>query len=92
MVVSILAGLDVERLAFWGFSIAVLLAGVMVVLSRETVRAVVYLAGVFVGVAVLFLFLSSEFLAVVQVLINGGAVTVLILFAVMLTKREVVKA
>ena len=42
--------------------------------------------GLFVAVAGFFVLLSAEFLAVVQVLIYAGAVSILIIFAVMLTR------
>ena len=41
----------------------------------------------FIGVAGIYFLLQAEFLAVVQVLIYVGAITVLIIFAIMLTRR-----
>lgn len=83
--------IDIEWAVFAALSAITLLAAVMVLATRQTVRAVVYLAAVFVGVAALLFTLGAEFLAVVQLLINGGAVTVLILFAAMLTTRETLR-
>lgn len=57
-----------------------------VVLIRDLFRAALLLVAVFVAVGGYFVLLSAEFLAVVQVLIYAGAISVLIIFAVMLTR------
>lgn len=90
-VAGTLGGIDIELLVFAILSAVTLAAAVMVLTTRQTVRAVVFLAAVFVGVSGLLFMLGAEFLAVVQLLINGGAVTVLILFAAMLTTRETLR-
>lgn len=72
----------------------VLLAGAIVggagamLLSRNVVHAAFWLLEVMVAVAGLFLLLSAEFLALVQLMVYAGAVSVLILFTVMLTLRR----
>ncbi len=60
----------------------------MVVLSRNLLHAVLFLILSFVGVAGLYITLSADFVAVVQVLIYAGAIAVLMIFAVMLTPRS----
>jgi len=57
-----------------------------VVLMRNTVYAALFLILALLAVAGIYILLASEFLALVQVLIYGGAVTVLLLFALMLTR------
>lgn len=64
-----------------------LASGVAVVLLRNLVHAALMLGLSFVGVAGLYLLLHAEFMAVAQVLIYVGAITVLILFAIMLTRQ-----
>ena len=76
-----------QDIAFWALSIAAISAALGVVLVRNLFRAVLLLAGVFVAVAGFFVLLSAEFLAVVQVLIYVGAISVLFIFAVMLTRN-----
>jgi len=61
-------------------------AGV-VVLGRNIVRAAVALIFSFCGMAALYILLDAEFLAAVQVLIYVGGITILLLFAIMLTSR-----
>ena len=75
-----------QDIVFWVLSVAAIGAALGVVLVRDLFRAVLLLAGVFVAVAGFFVLLSAEFLAVIQVLIYVGAIAILIIFAVMLTR------
>ena len=63
-----------------------LFAAVGVVATRNVVYAAVFLLTALMGVAGLFVLLYAEFLALVQVLIYGGAIVIVILFALMLTR------
>lgn len=76
-----------EFLLFFIFAAMTLLGGIFVVTLRNLVRSVLAMILSFVGVAGLYLTLEAEFLAAIQVLIYVGAVSVLVLFAVMLTQR-----
>jgi len=62
-------------------------AAAVVVLGRNIVRAAVALIFTFCGMAALYVMLDAEFLAAVQVLIYVGGITILLLFAIMLTSR-----
>lgn len=66
----------------------VLGGGVGVVTSRNIVYAAFGLLATMMGVAALFLLAFAEFLALVQVLIYGGAVVIVIIFALMLTRLD----
>jgi NADH-quinone oxidoreductase subunit J len=59
-----------------------------VVLTRNIVYAAFALLASLMGVAGVFLLAFAEFLALVQVLIYGGAIVIVILFALMLTRLE----
>jgi len=69
-------------------AIAALGGSIMVVLSRNIVHAAFWLLEVMMAVAGLFMLLSAGFLALVQVMVYAGAVSVLVLFTVMLTLRR----
>lgn len=73
-------------LAFIIIAALTVIAGFMTVTLRNVFHAALALVGTFFGVAALYLMLEAEFLAVVQVLIYIGAIAVLILFAIMLTR------
>ena len=69
---------------FAGFVVA---AALVVVLGRNLVHSAIALIFTFFGVAALYVLLDAEFLAAVQVLIYIGGITILLLFAIMLTSR-----
>lgn len=62
-------------------------AGIVVVTARNLVHAALSLIVTFFGVAVLFVLLEAGFLATVQVVLYIGAISILIIFAIMLTRR-----
>lgn len=64
-------------------------SAVLVVTSRNVVHAALYLVMVLLSVAAVFLLMGAEFLAWTQVLVYVGAVVVLILFGLMLTKAPI---
>jgi NADH-quinone oxidoreductase subunit J len=66
-------------------------AAAVVVLGKNIVRAAVALIFSFCGMAALYVLLDAEFLAAVQVLIYVGGITILLLFAIMLTSRIAAK-
>ena len=73
-------------IAFWVISASTIIAAVAVVQLRDLFRAALFLVVAFFGVAGMFILLRAEFLAVVQVLIYVGAISVLIIFAVLMTR------
>jgi NADH-quinone oxidoreductase subunit J len=54
---------------------------------RNVIHAALWLIASFFGVAALYMLLEAEFIAVVQVLVYVGAISILILFAIMLTRQ-----
>jgi NAD(P)H-quinone oxidoreductase subunit 6 len=75
-----------EAVAFYALAAIILASGTVVVTSRNIVHSAVALIPAFLGVTGLYVLLSAEFVAVIQVLIYAGAITVLILFVIMLTE------
>lgn len=65
-----------------------LAGGLGVVSTRNVVHAALYLLLSLLAVAGIYLILFAEFLALVQVLIYGGAVVIVVLFAIMLTRSS----
>ena len=75
-----------QDVVFWILSVMAVVGALGVVMVPDLFRAALLLIVVFIAVAGLFILLSAEFLAVVQVLIYVGAIAILIIFAVMLTR------
>jgi len=75
-----------ELAAFIVLSLVILIPAVIVVTSRNIVRSALSLVPTFLGVTGFYIMLQAEFVAGIQVLIYAGAITVLILFVIMLTE------
>lgn len=75
-----------EAVAFYVLALVTLGGGLVVVTSPNIVHSAVALIPTFLGVTGLYVLLSAEFVAGIQVLIYAGAITVLILFVIMLTE------
>jgi NADH-quinone oxidoreductase subunit J len=78
-----------ENIAFGIIAAAMVVAAIRVVTARNVVRAALYLVVVLAGVAAQYILLAAEFTAVVQVLIYIGAIIVLFLFGIMLTRAPI---
>lgn len=77
-----------EAIAFYLVAGLVTAGALGVLFSREIVRSAVWLAAALVGVAGLFLLLSANYLAVVQLFLYVGGILVLLVFGIMLTARR----
>src|SRR6202453_3517555 len=73
-----------DALFFWFFSIAMIVCGLSVILSRNAVASAICFAFTIFYMAALFVMLDAFFLAAVQILVTAGAVMVLFLFIIML--------
>ena len=73
-------------IAFWVIAGSSIVAALAVVQLRDLFRAALFLVVSFLGVAGLFVLMRAEFLAIVQVLIYIGAISVLVLFAILMTR------
>lgn len=75
---------DLAFLAIAAFTVA---SAGGVAFSRKVLYSAFSLLGTLAGIAGLFVFLSSDFLAMTQVLIYVGGILILIIFAVLLTNK-----
>jgi NADH-quinone oxidoreductase subunit J len=81
---------EVWQLAvFWVIAGGMVVAAVRVVTTRNVVHAALYLVGTLLGAAALYVLLFAEFVAWVQVLVYVGAIVVLMLFGLMLTRAPI---
>jgi NADH-quinone oxidoreductase subunit J len=84
----VLATATAQNVAFWAIAVVMIGAAFNVVTSTNVVRAALSLVVVLAGVAAQYILLAAEFTAVVQVLVYIGAVVVLFLFGIMLTRAQ----
>ena len=77
-----------EQIIFLVTAILTLVFALRVVTTGNMVHAALWLIATLFGVAVVFALLNAGFLAVVQVVVYIGAISILFIFAVMLTRKE----
>ena len=80
-----------DQILFLLCAVLILGSAFMVVIARNLIRAALWLVAALFGVAVLFALLNANFLAVVQVVVYIGAISILFLFAVMLTRKDAIE-
>jgi NADH:ubiquinone oxidoreductase subunit 6 (subunit J) len=71
---------------FWIMSAAAIIGALLVVTVKDVFRAALALAGSFLAVAGLFFLLQAEFVAVAQILVYVGAISIILAFAILLTR------
>ena len=76
----------IQNIFFWVLALAMVGGAIGVVRSQNVVHAALYLVVVMAGAAAQFILLGAEFVAWVQVIIYIGAVIILFLFGIMLTR------
>ena len=80
--------MTIMQIIFLVVAAVILGSSLMVVTTRNLIHAALWLIVTLFGVAVLYALLNAGFLAVVQVVIYIGAIAILFIFAVMLTRKE----
>lgn len=78
--------MDFASVIFWIVAIILVVSALLVVTLRNIVHSALALVVVFATASGIYILLNAEFIAIVQILIYAGAVTILILFALMLTR------
>ena len=81
-----------QNVAFWILAIAMGTGAIGVVRSRNIVHAALFLIVVLVGAAAQYIVLLAEFVGIVQFFIYIGAIAVLFLFGIMLTRAPMTPA
>lgn len=75
-------------IAFYVTAITMVVAAIGMVLNRNMIRSAMLLILTLAGVAVMYVLLSADFLAIAQILVYVGAIMILMLFAIMLTPNQ----
>ncbi len=79
--------METSTLIFYFFALVTLVSAGIVVFTKNVIYAAFSLLATLFGVAALYIFLSADFLAAIQILVYVGGILVLIIFGVMLTHR-----
>ncbi len=81
-----------EFIAFFIIALCTIGGAVFMISLNKVVHMVVALAFTFISIAGLYVLLNAEFVAVVQILIYSGAISILMLFGIMMTKHDATEA
>jgi len=83
-----LALLVAQNIAFYVIAAIMVLSAIRVVTTNNVMHAALWLVIVLAGVGAQFILLAAEFVAITQVLVYLGAIIVLFLFGIMLTRTQ----
>jgi NADH-quinone oxidoreductase subunit J len=79
---------SIESVSFWASALVALLSAVLMITRRNPMHAALLLIANFAALAVLYLTLSAQFIAIMQILVYAGAIMVLVLFVIMLLNLQ----
>lgn len=77
-----------EFFAFICLALVAIIGGVLLLNLTKVVQIIVALSFTFISIAGIYILLSAEFVAGVQVMIYSGAISIIMLFGIMLTKHD----
>ncbi len=80
---------DWQRIVFAVIAVGMAISALRVVTARNVMHAALYLVATLLGASALYILLLAEFVAWVQVLVYVGAIVVLMLFGLMLTRAPI---
>lgn len=84
--------MDVTPIIFFVFAVSTLVAALLVVTAKSLIHSALWLIMALFGVAVMYVLLDAGFFAAAQVLIYIGAIAILFIFAVMLTRKDILES
>jgi NADH-quinone oxidoreductase subunit J len=77
----------IESILFYVIAAFIIFMALNMVLSSNIVHSSLFMAATFLGVAFVYVLLQADYMAVVQIMVYVGAISVLFVFGVMLTSR-----
>jgi len=80
---------SLEELAFLALALVAIVTALLALLVRELVHTILWIAIFFVDLSAIYFLLEAPFLGVLQLGVYAGAVTVLLLFGIMLTRKRI---
>jgi len=73
---------------FYVFAAAVVIGALAMVFTKNLVHAALFMAGTFLMIAFLYILMGADYVGAVQILVYVGAISILFVFGIMLTKRD----
>lgn len=76
-----------EIFMFYFIAAIIVISAIAVVVAKNIVHSALLLIVTFIGIGALYITLNAEFVGLVQILVYVGAVSILLIFGIMLTRR-----
>jgi NADH-quinone oxidoreductase subunit J len=80
--------MQLTSVLFYIIAAIILFTALNMVLSKNLVHSILFMVATFIGIAFVYVLLQADYLAVVQILVYVGAISVMFVFGVMLTRRD----
>jgi NADH-quinone oxidoreductase subunit J len=80
---------SLTELAFFALAVVALVTAILALLVRELVHTILWIALFFVDLSAIYFLLEAPFLGVLQLGVYAGAVTILLLFGIMVTRKRI---
>jgi NADH-quinone oxidoreductase subunit J len=80
---------SLTELAFLALAVVALVTAVAALLVRELVHTILWVSVFFVDLSAIYFLLEAPFLGVLQLGVYAGAVTILLLFGIMVTRKRI---
>lgn len=77
-----------DYIAFFILAVCIISGAVLMISFSKIIYMVISLAFAFIGLAGMYILLNAEFVAFVQVLIYAGAISILMIFGIMMTRHD----
>ena len=77
-----------NSVVFYVVALIILVSAFRMVYAKNLIHSILFMVATFLGIAFLYVLLHADYLVVVQILVYVGAVSVLFVFGVMLTRRD----
>jgi NADH-quinone oxidoreductase subunit J len=81
----------VTSIIFYAIAALIIFTALKMVLSTNLVHSALFMGATFACIAFVYILLNADYLAVVQIMVYVGAITILLVFGIMLTKREYIE-
>ena len=78
----------ITSIVFYFIAALIIFTALQMVLSTNLVHSTLFMAATFFGIAMIYILLNADYLAIVQIMVYVGAISILFIFGVMLTKRS----
>lgn len=78
----------ISNVMFYIIAALIIFAAIKMLFSTNLIHSILFMVVTFVGIAFVYILLQADYLAIVQILVYVGAISILFVFGVMLTTRD----